>query len=125
MENCMKTFVINLDTALDRMGFMAGQLRELGIVFERFPAICGRDMTLREWWKWMAPLRQWWRGHVLYRNEVACTASHLSIFKRMIDESIPRACIMEDDMTLFPSCSNILKAWEKYDFDGGGDECFC
>jgi glycosyl transferase family 25 len=37
---------------------------------------------------------------VLSLNEIGCTMSHRAVYKKMLDENIEKACILEDDVLL-------------------------
>ncbi len=109
----MRTFLVNLDDATDPLAFMTRQAKELGLNFERISAVNGKKLTGRALREWSSPLRQiFCRGYLMARNEVACAASHLTIYKKMIDEQIPLALILEDDMRLLPQLPSLLSAAE-------------
>jgi hypothetical protein len=82
MENNIRvtqvpTFYINLDKETDRKRSMEQMLKNLGFEnFERFPGV-------------LAPKR------------VGCSISHASVLKKIIDENIYPALILEDDLDTF------------------------
>lgn len=39
-------------------------------------------------------------GKTLNKNQIGCAHSHLSVYKKMINENIPCACILEDDVRI-------------------------
>jgi len=59
---------------------------------------------------------------MLTPGEVGCTLSHQKIFQKMIDEKLPIALIMEDDVDVAPSIHEILDYLEHADFSF--DICF-
>lgn len=102
-----KIFVINLDRSPDRLELMSQQLSGLGIDFERFPAIAGRNLPgeLAE---------QFATADLLSDGEVGCYASHLSVAKRVVDEKLSYATVLEDDVTvksdLEKSCAEVANS---------------
>lgn len=84
-------FLINLDRQPGRLRFMQAQLEALGIAPIRVPAVNGRDPVERARSS-AAPYAQ------LSPGEIGCFESHRRIWKRMVDEGTPVACILEDDM---------------------------
>ena len=97
----MKTFLINLDKEQARLAHMTTQLARLGIDFERIPAVYGKELPLKKRNQSVNPFR-WWcaMGRSIALAEIGCALSHFSIYQRMIDEDIPMACILEDDITI-------------------------
>lgn len=109
----MKTFLINLDRNKDRLDVADRQLADLGISYERFPAVSGRDLTAEERSRHVARFHaRMARLDKLTPGEVGCTLSHMFIFKKMIDESIPVALIFEDDLELSDKFPYALKKVE-------------
>lgn len=120
-------FIINLDESRDRYGDISGRLSDLGLEFERVPAIKGTDMSRSE----MARVNPWrpWR-YARTNAEVGCYASHLKALMIVSDRRLPRAIILEDDAIFdadfadfahprypLPHGTDILKL-EGFDFSG-------
>jgi glycosyl transferase family 25 len=108
----MSCFVINLESAVDRREAMAQQLRTLDIPFEIFPAVDGRKMSELQ-------LKEQYNGDKAVRErekmtgaEIGCALSHLGIYRKMVDENIPHALILEDDAELSPDLNTILEQLE-------------
>jgi len=54
-------------------------------------------------------------GRTLSENEIGCTISHRSVYRRMIAEGIGKACVLEDDILIddaFPRTLEWLEARE-------------
>ncbi len=47
-------------------------------------------------------------------GEMGCALSHIKIYKKMVDENIPCACIMEDDVMVLEHFNEQLEALEKW-----------
>lgn len=84
-------FLINLDHQPGRLRFMKRQLSALGITPIRIPAVNGKDPVERAKSSF-APYAQ------LTFGEIGCFESHRRIWQKMVNEDIPAACILEDDM---------------------------
>lgn len=94
----MKTFVVNLEKNKERLLTISRRLDALGIDFERINAIYGREVHQRE--KLRNSSAFWWwaiKGYPMRDGEYGCAMSHLLIYKRMIEDGTPYACILEDD----------------------------
>lgn len=86
----MQVFVINLDTAAERLRFMSEQL---GGRFERIEAVRGRAVPphLADNFKDPTPLLP---------GEIGCYASHLVTAETILARNLPYAVVLEDDLDL-------------------------
>ncbi|EEG86122.1 LPS glycosyltransferase [Proteus penneri ATCC 35198] len=94
----MNTFVINLKDDLLKRDFMRNQLDNIGISYQFIEAIDGRimsDNTIKQ-------LAYDYPDCYLTKGEIGCTLSHMAIYKKMIEDNIEIALILEDD-ALLPS----------------------
>lgn len=110
----MKVFVINLDGAGERRCFMAKQLAELGINYEFFPAVDGRKISDKE----LATVSdaRWFRRYVgrdMTRSDLGCALSHVYLYKKMVEEGLESALVLEDDAWITPALKEIVVALEK------------
>lgn len=115
-------FVINLPQCAQRRDDTTRKLHALGVSFQYIEGIDGaripEDDIFRN--EDFAPVREGLRSRYLLRGEIGCALSHLGIFKKMVAEGIPRACILEDDIDtyrqefpLFLSSVNLRRAhWD-------------
>ncbi|MDB5198177.1 MAG: hypothetical protein JWO92_140 [Chitinophagaceae bacterium] len=96
----MKYFVINLKSSLQRRKIMEDQLNKLNIPFEIFEAVKGMDLSEKE----MAGYYEenYFRNRPGYFTPGAagCAISHYLLYKKIVDEKIDVAIILEDDMIL-------------------------
>ncbi|MBL8789787.1 MAG: glycosyltransferase family 25 protein [Rhizobiales bacterium] len=95
----MKVFVINLAHRRDRWQHMSGALSEVGIGnVERIEAVNGREADLRGC---IHHVRMWLYNISPRRTlgAIGCFLSHRIIWRRMVDEQIPMALVLEDDCT--------------------------
>ena len=79
---------------------MQEQLGKLGIEYERFPAVYGKALSREERRRAYSPIRAWLaNGHLLQPGEIGCALSHMGVYRKMVEESVPYALILEDDCT--------------------------
>ena len=97
----MKTFLINLDKNADRLEYMARQLNGLGLSFERFPAVYGKALSAEERSRMFAARRSLLAmRRRMSDGEIGCALSHVGVYKKMIEQNIPAAVVLEDDVVL-------------------------
>lgn len=93
------TFVINLDKDTERMQFMHEQLERLKISYNRKSAIYGKtyEASASEYDEVKAVAAT---GHALIPGELGCALSHAKVYEQIVQESIPFALVLEDDVEL-------------------------
>lgn len=111
----MKTFYVNLARRPERRAFMERQFEALGLDVERVEGVDGRAMPVAERERAVSSFR-WWcaNGYRARAGEIGCALSHQSIYRRMVDEDIPFACILEDDVKLDSRFLEMLTACEGF-----------
>jgi glycosyl transferase family 25 len=92
-------FVINLDRATERLTSISRQFETFGLDFERVPAVDGSLLTAA-YKRSLNPPRL--IGGEMSDGEIGCFASHLRVFQIIVDRCLPRACVMEDDISIGP-----------------------
>ena len=101
MTDCL---VINLADQVVRMGFMAAQLKQMGLAFARIEAVKSEDASAAKsktyWQSWERPLKD---------AERACLLSHMSAWQRVADAGTPML-ILEDDAILSTHIPEVLSA---------------
>ena len=111
----MKTFLINLDRNPERLAFMRGQLDGLGIAFERFPAIYGRELAPEARAKGFSRVRSFIASKKrLSDAEIGVAMSHVGCCRRMVETDERYALVLEDDVVLsgdFPSTLSRVEAF--------------
>jgi glycosyl transferase family 25 len=110
-------FVINLKRSSDRRESMATRLEEIGIDFEISPATDGARISQSE-------LAQYDEKYVisqiarpLSRSEVGCYLSHTRLWQKIVEEDIPWAVVLEDDVDIHGDLTDILAAIDKIPFE--------
>jgi glycosyl transferase family 25 len=89
----MRVYLINLDRHPDRLAHMRQQLR--GIVFERIAAVDGDKITQT--------------ARTLSRFELACLESHRKVWRLFLESANERACVLEDDLHLWPDFEALIE----------------
>ena len=123
MTTMPPVFVINLPKDTDRRIFMETQLQKLKIHYEIIQGRYGKDIEVVESCDDTRAIKE--HGKVLTVGEKGCAFSHRSIYKKMEEEKIPYAVILEDDVVLPKNFSEIIlqemqkknKNWDWVSFD--------
>ncbi len=118
-----QTFVINLDKDTGRMAFMKNQLDQAGIAFHRYAAIDGRVyQPSRD--DYDVDLAKKQGGHDLLPGEIGCALSHARVIAKIVEDRIPVALVLEDDVLLPVNFKQIVedelkkrRSWEYLLFD--------
>jgi glycosyl transferase, family 25 len=105
----MRVFVINLARSKERRARMKELLDSMGVEFEFFAGTDGKKLTpaeVEDAYDEAAVLGNIRRTLTL--NEIGCTISHRAVYRKIRDEGIGRACILEDDILLDPEFPEVL-----------------
>lgn len=95
----MKVFVVNLDHDVEKLAKVSERLRNIGVEFERIPAVSGRALPTEEKTLAKNRFRLWCSiGRPLQDGELGCALSHLNIYRKMLAEGIQNALVLEDDV---------------------------
>ena len=88
---------------------MQNILQGIPITYEFFPAVYGKEIkNIDEVYDEKESLRILKRK--LNMGEIGCALSHRLIYKKMIDENISQALILEDDVSLLPDFYPVYRA---------------
>ena len=111
----MKTYLINLDRNPERLAFMSGQLERLGMQFERFPAVYGKELTPEARSRGFSRVRSFIASKKrLSDAEIGVAMSHVGCCRRIVDAEEQYALILEDDVALsdgFPAALSRVEAF--------------
>jgi glycosyl transferase family 25 len=93
-------FVVSLVTATQRRESMQRLLAQHGIAPQWFDAVDGRAMSADD-------MREHFAADIaarvygpMSRSEIGCALSHLGVYRRMVDQNVPCAVVLEDDALL-------------------------
>jgi glycosyl transferase family 25 len=121
MKTARKTppvFVINLASSIERRVFISAQLEKLGMSYSIVEAVDGSKLTATELPSLYdreravrltgSPMRP------LTLPEIGCALSHLSIYKKILEENLLNALVFEDDSLIsndMPDISALLASY--------------
>ncbi len=104
-------FVLNLDFNTKRLASMQYQANRVGLEFHRIAGVNGADLSEAEIAEVYSPeLNQKYYRHGLSRGEIGCYLGHKKIWKKILDENIEWALILEDDAILKMHLPQALQA---------------
>ena len=117
----MKTFVINLPSAKERLKSIEIQLSKLWIEFEVFPAVYWKSLSQEEMEKYYDDKKAkkfLWKS--LTPWEIGCALSHYFLFKKIVEENVDIGLILEDDAIISKDIKRIYaklyEKWTKWDY---------
>jgi len=119
MKNKLKIFVISLIESTDRQNYIKNQLNNLNISYEIFNAVDGRKLSQNdkdELYNKDKAIK--YTGNELTPGEIGCSLSHKAVYKKMIEEDIERAVILEDDIILRPDFNTIVPYFDNISLKG-------
>lgn len=91
-------YVIHLERETRRRDCMQSQLEALGLPFTFVPAVDGRTLDLGSAPGYDEARRTRLMGSVLTANQVACSLSHIGIFRTISESRDPYHLVLEDDV---------------------------
>jgi glycosyl transferase family 25 len=97
----MKIIVISLKHQLMRRELMSSALVAIDMKFEYFDAVDAKLQEHKSWPQYNPHLALRHFGAPLADAEIACFASHYSVWQRCVATGLP-VCIMEDDLAFSP-----------------------
>lgn len=101
----MKSIVISLESATDRRKHITQEFQSHHIDFEFFDALTPCSATV-----YAQDLSINLGSGNLTSGELACMMSHVSVWRKMIDENIPYLAIFEDDVYLGKDAQYLLNS---------------
>jgi len=104
----LKIYVINLPQSFDRREHIQSQLHNNNTSFDFITGIDGKNLSPIEKNNLYDNSKAILYKRELTAGEIGCALSHKSIYKKMIEENIERAVIIEDDITLKPAFFDLL-----------------
>jgi glycosyl transferase family 25 len=99
-------FVINLDRRKDRLMYMAAQLQDIGLDWERVSA---HDMQLVDDAFLAGEISMQGQIIGMGRGSQCCALTNFDIYRRIVAEDIPAALILQDDVELSPKIASFLE----------------
>lgn len=101
-------WILSLARATDRRRFVDAHFAALGLPFEVLDAVDAQAVDVD---RYASPWRSRFEiGRTMSRGAIACSLSHLAAYRRMVDEDVPAALIVEDDVEPTPALADVLAA---------------
>lgn len=113
----MKVFLINLRRSTMRRQWMEQQLGKIGLDYELFPAINGKQLTAQQLALYSDERALRKSGRSLASGEIGTALTHLTLYQRIIDEKLGEALILEDDIRIHRSIHDVLAHRHKFPKD--------
>jgi glycosyl transferase family 25 len=88
---------------------MERQLKALNLPFERIAAVDGRNLAEEDLLRLAVKSRRDEWPDLLTPNMIACSLSHYHVYKKMVEDDIPYALVLEDDVFIGKELSLLLK----------------
>lgn len=107
----MIVFIINLKESSERRLKMQAQLDKTELKYEFINAINGKDLSNTE----LKEIVYDYPNCMLSKGEIGCALSHLAIYKKMVNENIEQAFVLEDDATLPHNIEDVISKIQKID----------
>lgn len=106
----IKTYVINLEASKERKVYMDSVLKEFGTLdIEYIKAVDGRNMSIEEKNKYFDRKKFKKRNSIEVRDgEIGCTLSHQKCYRKIVNENIEYALILEDDIEICGDLNNAI-----------------
>lgn len=102
----MLRLLINLDRSADRLAWMNARLEQLGLDFQRIPAVDGKALTPALIADTTLPRVD---GTPWAAGEVACFLSHIECWKIAAEHADSHTAIFEDDVHFEPEAGKFLR----------------
>jgi GR25 family glycosyltransferase involved in LPS biosynthesis len=112
----ISVFVVNMAKHVDRKFAIKTHLESLQIDFQLIEAVDGKMLSNEDLRIMVAPEASIPLGHV------GCYLSHINVYRRMVEEKIPVALILEDDARIHPRVTEIIRLMD--DSQLNFDYCF-
>lgn len=109
----MPIYYINLASRTDRRDFMEEQFARLGLEATRIEAVTPADIPTED----IAAYCDTTKPNYLRPNQLACSMSHETAWRAMLDAGQARAVVMEDDALLSTSLPGFLADLGDLEFD--------
>ncbi|MBA0165890.1 MULTISPECIES: glycosyltransferase family 25 protein [Pectobacterium] len=113
----MKAFVVNLERDKIKRNKVESECRKAGLDYEIFNAVDGRVLGKNE----IDAKVHHVSIKYLSKGEIGCSLSHQKIYKKILDDNIDYALILEDDVEISNSIGNFLDLFSKSDKKNQGD----
>ncbi len=107
--NDLRTWVINLDRAPERLQRISAQLQRLGLPWTRLPAVDARALTDTQRAALDEPTYRRRHGMTPLPGELGCYLSHVAVMRAFLASDAACALVLEDDVLLRDTLPAVLQ----------------
>jgi len=106
----VRTWVINLDRAPDRLARISARLEHLGLPWTRLPAVDARNFSIEQ--KALLDASGFGRRHGMtpLPGELGCYLSHIEVMRAFLASEARLAVVLEDDVKLHDTLPAVIAA---------------
>lgn len=108
MSDDVRTWVINLDRATDRLARIAAQLDRLGLAWTRLPAVDARAFSAAQRAALDDATYRRRHGMTPLPGELGCYLSHVEVMRAFLASDARFAVVLEDDVLLHDTLPAVL-----------------
>jgi glycosyl transferase family 25 len=105
----LRTWVINLDRAPERLARIGGQLQRLQLPWTRLPAVDARSLSAEQRAALDEATYRRRHGKTSLPGELGCYLSHVQVMREFLASDAPFALVLEDDVLLHDSLPAVLQ----------------
>ena len=110
----MKIFVINLERDVERRQSILKQFNQIQLPFEFSNGVLGSSLTQQQKTEWYDDKRAFRNlCQTIVPAHIGCSLSHVHVYQKIIDQNLPYALILEDDVILPEKLGELLSDLEK------------
>ncbi|GEO80974.1 glycosyltransferase family 25 protein [Pararhodospirillum oryzae] len=106
----LPVFVVSLPDALERRALMAGELARVGLEATFVDGITPAQLTPADWARYDRARCLGVYGVEMLPTEIACFLAHERAIRKVVDEDLDAALILEDDVRLDDALPGVLDA---------------
>lgn len=111
----MKVFVINLEREIDKKNRIIIECEKLNLNFDIYNAIDGNKLSK----DFLSENVLDYGNNFLTNGEIGCSLSHINLYKKIVNDKLPYALILEDDAIMSDELVVFLSAFEKHNKKDG------
>jgi len=106
----MNIIIINLKRSTSRRLRIEREMKRVRLSYKFFNGVDGLQLTKEEVQTNIDPNHRFFRQ--FNKGEIGCFLSHYSVYKKIVDDNLPYALILEDDIIISPRLPELLRLIE-------------
>ena len=118
MSNQIPIWIINLKRSKDRRQHMENLMNKYNLKYEFIEGVDADQLSKEELKKYLSPIKPLFKiGRFLTPGDVGCTLAHMKCWKKMQEENIEEAVVLEDDIFFNEKFAEFVKLKHKFPSD--------